>query len=189
MTQTTLAAVTVIVTLFATEATGQFPLEAIEGAQVRVQTVGAGGRWVKGRLVALDSSVLTLRAPRGSRTVLLDRAHVSRIEVSVGRGTGQAAAIGALVGLFVAGVYTLGNLGAQGEALCSGSGCAELFLLLGPSAAVIGAGVGAGVAPERWRPVSMSTATTSPSAAKGRFGANVRTVAGGGISVALSCRF
>jgi hypothetical protein len=138
---------------------------------------------------------LRLQVERLAEPRVVPRATVTKLYVSEGRARGKAAIIGAAIGFAVAGALAVAaGTSCSGECLCSGSGCMVLVPILGIPAAATGAGVGALVAPERWREIPVDGA--GPGAAYGfssaagsnhlRLGlAPIR----GGAAVSVACSF
>jgi hypothetical protein len=158
------------------------PHELREGARIRLQ---AAGTVSDGTLAAQDAASLTLRVEDLHDPLVVPRATLERVYVSEGRARGKAAMIGAAIGLTVAGALVVaGSAGCDGgECLCSGSGCVAAVAILGIPAAATGAGIGALVAPERWREVPIPARAGST-----RVGWALAPIHGGA-AVSFSCRF
>jgi hypothetical protein len=135
------------------------PQDLAQGARIRVESAAGTST---GTLAGQDAASLTLQVKDLSDPLVVPRAHVMKLHVSEGRAKGKAALIGGAIGLGVAGaLVAAGARGAGcdgGECLCSGSGCLAAVVILGIPAAAMGAGVGALVAPERWREIPMAGA-------------------------------
>jgi hypothetical protein len=134
---------------------GDDAAEAASGVRVRVHVsprVDQPGKWrrVTGTLTDSGPDGLVLTLP-DERRVTIPRVEIRRMEVSRGRHRGKGALVGAAIGLGV-GLAVSGAAGAT----CDGWGClgAGFLLVVGtPAATATGAGVGAAVGRERWRPV------------------------------------
>jgi hypothetical protein len=167
----------------------QGEVEVAEGSRTRV--VAGTGRKASfsGTLVALDSRQLTIQIKGTLAPVAIDRDQVMKLDVSAGRGKRKAATIGALVGVTLAGAFSLMNAGGSDDPLCSGSGCATLFVVLGVPAAATGALVGALAAPERWHEAPLSVPSKSAPTISGHVGIGVVPVRGGGASIVIAYGF
>lgn len=171
----------------------QEPQDLAEGTRIRVLAPGTGKAGFKGTLVARDSQELTLQVKHDRDPVVIPRSQVTRLYISAGRGRGKAAAIGALVGVTVAGALVLSGASGFGcdssECLCSGDGCMQLLGLLGAPAAATGALVGALVAPEQWRELPLHPPGPASMLSSERIRVGIVPVRGGGVRFVASCTF
>jgi hypothetical protein len=163
----------------------------VAGTRVRVETVRTVDRQrLTGTLVGVDAERITLQVKGSPDPTVLAASEVSRFEVSAGHRRGKPAAIGALIGVAVAGgLVVASSAGCTGECFCSGSGCLTGFVLLGVPAAAIGGTVGAVVAPEHWKEIRLPAQNRLTLATKGPVALVLAPSAGGGGSVGLACRF
>jgi hypothetical protein len=115
------AAVIVVVTLLA-QARVALPSEVVEarpGATMRVTTGPMVEGAVVGRLVESDHDTITLDAGSARTRIRIPRASITRMEVKKGRGRGDHAVIGALIGLGVGlGLAAIEHSQCKGEWLC-----------------------------------------------------------------------
>ena len=157
-----------------------------EGSLVRVWPRAAGrGASIEGTLLGLDSVKLTLRQQASSVHRVVPLEEVVRVQARQGRHTGAAMAVGALVGVGVAGVFYLRSVGNEGCDDC----LLTAFGIIGVPAALVGASAGALVAPDRWVDVTLPAPAAAVHGSGGRFAVRLAPVSGRGAGVSVSFRF
>jgi hypothetical protein len=136
------------------------------GQRVRVERAGAPR--LTGKVVAFGVDTLVLEEQVNVPVTLVPLASIERYDVVVGYDRWR----GARRGTFFGGVLGLALVGA---AVSADLRCDECFIpgsvFAVPAGALItlvGAGIGAVLAPERWAPIGTRGATTAP--ARGRIG-------------------
>jgi hypothetical protein len=129
------------------EAAGTWPLPA------HVRLTMTDGHRLKLELLGVEPSGLVVRNPGRLQepSFRVPIADVSAAERSLGRRRGRAAVIGGSIGAAM-GLFLLAGANDGGGEGCNVGVCVPLFL--GPPA-LLGAGVGALVAGERWAPVAL----------------------------------
>lgn len=142
----------------------EVPQDLVLGMRVRVAAPALGPGPLVGAIMALDSKHMTLRVPGRTDPLSLDRANISRIELSVGRRSrGRGALVGAAAGAAAGVLLSLVTYGGRSEQLFSRGGDAIV------SAAALGSAgalVGVALPPrERWKGVPLGG--PSPAAALG----------------------
>jgi hypothetical protein len=146
--------------------------------RVRVTAPGVLEERVVGEIVSADDETITVRAQRTGRTYEIPAEAVTRVELRRKTGArGRAIKIGALAGLAIGAVagYAAGDDCGAADApslVCFPRG--GTALVLGLAGSLVGAGVGAVVAPsERWELVrvrSLTAGVVAPSARRREVG-------------------
>lgn len=147
--------------------------EAQPSPRVRVRVVGE--RPIVGTLQAMNEAALSVKPDGRTGLVTVDRARISRIEMSRGRGdslTGAASGLvgGALVGAFLGMLVPDDYCPACFRSYNSRpTGRGKLVLVTSGIFGLLGAGVGAAVSPdERWEVVSFDRLHVTVAPARGR---------------------
>ena len=153
MTRLALALVVVLTLTAPTLDAQSLPISVPLGARARVTVPARVGR-TTGTLVAADSAHIVLRVPPAGAHDTFLVAWVQTLEVSRGRPRGVRAGLGALIGAVVLGGITVGVLTrVMGDDEPGANPYAYAGVALG---ALLGAGIGAASAQERWEPVRLS---------------------------------
>jgi hypothetical protein len=141
----------------------------------RVRVRAAGERPIMGTLQAMNETALTVKPDDGSAPVTLDRARISRIEVSRGRSRRSTGAmnglvagglVGAVLGLVIPNDYCPACFRSYNY---HPPGPGKLVVVTAGILGVLGAGIGAAISPgESWKTVSFDRLHVTVAPAGGR---------------------